>query len=96
MVLLGGGITATGVGGARFVAGRLVRAGTGAAGDAALEVEADVAEDAVLEVEAIVAKRAVVELGGSACRGTRLIVERLVVVAGSTVATTPSTIVIVV
>ena len=53
--------------------------GTGATGDAALEVEGTVAE------------RAVVELGGS-----RLDVERPVVVTGSTVATTPSTIVIVV
>ena len=79
MVLLVGGITATGVSGARFVAGESVKAGTRAAGDAALEVEGTVAEGAVIE------------LGGS-----RLDVERPVVVAGSTVATTPSTIVIVV
>lgn len=91
MVLLVGGITATGVSGARFVVGGSVRAGTGAAGDAALGVKAPVAEGAILEVEVNVAERAVIELGGS-----RLDVERLVVVTGSTVATTPSTIVIVV
>ena len=79
MVLLVEGITATGVSGARFVAGGSVRAGTGAAGDTALEVEGTVAE------------RAGIELGGS-----RLGIERPAVVAGSTVATTPSTIVIVV
>ena len=86
VVLLVGGITATGVSGATIA--ELVLGGgvTDAAGGSFT----------ALEVEATVVERAVMGPGGSACGGSRLDGERAVVVTGSTVAITPSIIVIVV
>ena len=86
VVLLVGGITATGVSGATTA--ELVLGG-GVTDTAGGLVTA-------LEVEATVVKGAVMDIGGSACGGSRLDGERAVVVTGSAVPTTPSIIVIVV
>ena len=86
VVLFVGGITATGVSGAT-TAGLVLGGGvTDAAGGAIT----------ALEVGATIAERAVMGTGESACGGSRIDGERAVVVTGSTVATTPSIIVIVV
>ena len=86
VVLLIGGITATGVSGATI---------------AELVLGGDVTDTAggsftALEVEVTVVERAVMGLGGSASGGSRLDGERAVVVTGSAVPTTPSIMVIVV
>ena len=86
VVLLVGGITATGVSGASTAELILGGGVTDAAGGSVT----------ALEVEVTVVERAMMELGGSACGGSRLDGERAVVVTGSTVPTTPSIIVIVV
>ena len=56
----------------------------------AITAETTAAEDAVLDVEATETERAVIELGGSACGGSTLNVERAGPVAGPTVPTMPS------
>ena len=119
VVLLVGGITGTGVdgtsvagattaevgfgGGVTDAAGGSVTAGTTAARDATLEVEAIVAGRAVAKTGGTAsggprldAGRAVVKTGGPASGGPRLDAGRAVVMTGSTVPITPSIIVIVV
>ena len=86
VVLLAEGITATGVIGATTVGIVLGRGVTDAARGLVT----------ALEIGATIAERAVMGTGGSACGGSRIDGERAVVVTGSTVATTPSIIVIVV
>ena len=86
VVLLAGGITATGVIGAT-TAGIVLGGGV---------TDATGGSVTALEVGATIAERAVMGTGGSACGGSRIDGERAVVVTGSTVATTPSIIVIVV
>ena len=119
VVLLVGGITGTGVdgtsvagattaevgfgGGVTDAAGGSVTAGTTAARDATLEVEAIVAGRAVAKTGGsasggprLDAGRAVAKTGGPASGGPRLDAGRAVVMTGSTVPITPSIIVIVV
>ena len=64
--------------------------------DVVLDEDAVLEEDAVLDIEVIETERAVLELGGSACEGSTLDVERAEAVAGPTVPTMPSIIEIVV